>query len=313
MIKKYFIFTILLFLASCQTYNKPLIEIPKVLPKSKPIEKVDIALVLGGGGSKGIAHIGALSVFEKYNIPIDLIVGTSAGSAIGALYADEPDSHIIREKIFKLKKWDILDPSFFDTIRGLASLKGPIKGYAYQKFFIDNLKSKNFENLKIPFIAVTTDIEANQPFIIRSGPIAPAINASSAIPPFFSPVKIYNRLLVDGGVVYPVPVNIAKEYNPKLIISVDISAPPTREELTNIGWLTYRSLCIFYYELSRMQSKLADVDIHPNMDGYGMFEDNKSEELYNAGVKAAEAAIPKIIKLMHERGINYKMPITYKP
>jgi NTE family protein len=210
------------------------------------------------------------------------------------------------EKLFKIKKWDMLDPSFIDTIQGFTSLKGPIRGYAYQKFFLDNLESRNFESLKIPLIAVTTDIEENKEYIISSGPIAPAINASSAVPPFFSPVKMYNRLLVDGGVIEPVPVHTAKKFNPKMIIAIDISAPPSRDTLSNIGWLTYRSICIFYYKLARMQSKLADIDIHPDMDGYGLFDDDKSEQLYEAGKQAAEKSIPKIIAMMRERKICFK-------
>ncbi|MFN7038697.1 MAG: patatin-like phospholipase family protein [Alphaproteobacteria bacterium] len=302
-IKNFTFLFVIIFTISCTTYNKPLVHIPATPPNPLPINNVGIALVLGGGGSKGAAHIGVLEVFEKYHIPIDLIVGTSAGSAIGALYADEPNSQSIKNKVLSVKKWDLLDISFIDTIQSLSSLKGPVRGYAYQKFLHDNIKSKNFESLKIPLIAVTTDIEANKEFIIRSGPIAPAINASSAIPPVFSPVKMYDRILVDGGVIAPVPVAIAKEFNPKLTIAVDISAPPDREALTNIGWLTYRSISIFYYELARMQSKLADIEIHPDTDGYGIFEDDKLEELYEAGKRAAEAAIPSILSHMKARNI----------
>ncbi len=291
-------------LAACTNLKlKPLIDIPSVPPKAKEIGNVNVALALGGGGSRAIAHVGALEVLYKHHIPIDLIIGTSAGSAVGAMYADNPDPIAIKNKLMKLNKWDILDFSFFDSISILTSLRGPVRGKLYQKFLYHNIATKSIEQLKIPLIITTVDIEKNELFLIRSGPIAPAIHASSAIPPIFSPVKLYGRTLVDGGVIEPVPVRVAKSYNPKMVISVDIGTKAPDGPPSNMLDVTYRSIWIYYYELSRMQAEEADIDIHPNLHQHGTFEDDKKELLYNEGKKAAELAIPAIKKRLKELNI----------
>jgi NTE family protein len=285
---------------------KPVIHVPKYPPIAPPIEKVDVALVLGGGGSKGMAHIGVLKVFEEHGIPIDLIVGCSVGSAIGALYADEPNADALRDKLSNIKKWDLLDASIGDSLQMLVALKGPIRGYYYEKFLDTKLAENNIEDLKIPFIAVTTDIYSNTLYAIRSGPIVPAVHASSAVPPIFTPVHMYGKLLVDGGVKAPMPVNVAKQYQPKVIIAVDISAPPPREELGNMFDLTYRAFWIFYYELSREQARDADVIIHPDMHGHGTFEDGCNDELYKSGMSAANKRIEEIKDKLKKLGIPLK-------
>jgi len=304
------LFLITIILNGCATLN-PFIPTPALPPKPEPIKHVDVALVLGGGGSKAIAHVGALSVLTDNLIPIDMIVGTSAGSAIGAMYADNPNPELIRQKMIKLNKWEILDPSFVDSAQMLTALKGPIRGELFEKYLYENIEAKLIEQLKIPLVIVTVDILNNEVYLIRSGPIAPAIHASSAIPPIFTPVNLYGRTLVDGGVLHPVPVKIAKQFNPKLIIAIDIGTKAPKEPLRNMIDLTYRSIWLYYYELSRMQSALADIDIHPILDGHGTFEDHKKEDLYNEGKKAALAALPKIRHKLRELGIPL-LQKTYK-
>jgi NTE family protein len=294
-------------LVSC-SHTKSLIDTPDQPPIPEPLKNINIALVLGGGGSKGIAHVGVLKILEENNIPIDLIVGCSAGSAIGALYADYLNADIVKNIVLPVNKWDVLDPSIGDSLRMFVDLKGPIQGYYYENFLIKNLISKNIETLKIPLVVVTTDLFANQLYLLRSGPIAPAVHASSAIPPFFSPVRLYGKLLVDGGVKSPVPVNVAKLYKPKIIIAVDIGAPPPEEPLQNMWDVTYRSIWIFYYELSKKQRVEADIIISPDLRGHGTFEDGKKEELYYAGIQAAEEKIP----LIREKMKKFKIPFKRK-
>ncbi len=120
---------------------------------------------------------------------------------------------------------------------------------------------------------MATNVDDNHMTLLRSGPIAPAVHASAALPPFFSPVRIYRQTLIDGGVLAPVPVQVAKLYKPKVIIAVDISTPPSRERSKNTFELLYRALHMSYYELSRMQSTRADITIQPDLVGYGTFED----------------------------------------
>lgn len=264
-------------------------------PPPEPfVQNVNVALVLGGGGAKGLAHVGVLEILEQERIPIDLIIGTSSGAAVGALYASSSNAQYVKSLLLNLKKWDLLDICFFSSFKMFYEASGPISGYPFEKFFLDNIPQRNIEQLPIPFAAVTVDIESGKPFIIKSGPIAPAIHASAAIPPVFCPIKLYGKTLVDGGVALPVPVSVAKDYHPKLIIAVNISAPPTKGCLSSGLDLAYRSLEISYYILAQMQSTCADIVIHPNLQGFGVFDDSNNEAIYQCGLQAAKNAIPII-------------------
>lgn len=281
------------------------IVIPEVPPAEVAGKNIQVALVLGGGGARGLAHIGVLEILEKEGIPIDLIVGTSAGAAVGALYSSFMDVQTVKSKLLSLNKWDLLDLSMCSMFKMFYEASGPISGYAMEKFLQENIPHSQIEELNIPFAAVAIDIEASEPFVIKSGPIAPAVHASAAIPPFFAPVKLYGRTLVDGGVALPVPVVVAREYNPKLIIAVNISAPPEKGCLKGSVDLSYRSLAVSYYVLSNMQAESADIVIHPELDGFGLFDDSNKEEIYQRGLQAAQAAIPAI----KEKLFSLKIPL----
>lgn len=276
------------------------IYIPPSIPPQREIKNVNVALVLGGGGAKSFAHIGVLEVLEEYGIPIDMIVGTSAGSVIGALYADTLSAECVKSKVIHLKKWDLLDVSYANLFNTSNSLKGAVEGYSLAKFLNDNLCAKDFAALKIPTIVVTGDIDTGENVPIGSGPIVPAVHASSAIPVVFSPVKMYGHTLVDGGIVEPVPVDTALKYNPKMIISVDISSTPDKEKVTSVFYASYKALSIAYYRLARKQASGADIDIHPDLSCFGLFDDHANIEIYEAGKDAARKAMPAILVRMNE-------------
>jgi NTE family protein len=299
-----FVLLVAVFLVSCSNGSKFLINPPKKMPPPRVIKNVNVALVLGGGGAKGIAHLGVIEVLEKNHIPIDLIVGTSAGSIVGAMYADYQDSQLLYDNLIKIDKWELLDFSLFNTLYFFSDLSAPIQGYYLENYIVKNLSVNNIEELKIPFVAVATDLTHEKSTVISSGPISTAVLASSAIPPFFRPVRAYNKLLVDGGVMEPVPVFSALEYNPKLTIAVDISSPGREFNRKNMWDVTQRSMYLSYYKLSQYQSKHADIMIHPDMNGFGMFEDGDNGKLYQLGRDAALKALPKILELMKAKGIK---------
>ena len=297
----YFLMT--LALLGCSSSHQPLYQLKSnALPPAPPLENIKIALVLSGGGARALAQAGVIDVLEENLIPIDLIVGSSSGSIIGALYADNPHSRHLRKKVIALKKWDLLDMSWTSGVKMLWSIEGPVQGTTFNHFVKKNIKAKHFSDLKIPLIAVTTDIHTGQVFPIRSGELAPALHASSAIPMLFAPVNIYGKVLVDGGVASPVPVDVAKEFSPKIIIAVDIGTPPTDGIINSTFKLGYRSLHISYYQLSQWELKQADVRIHPDVDKYSMFSDTSNAEMYRAGREAALKALPQIKALCKERG-----------
>ncbi len=271
------------------------IRVPDVPPPiSKKIENVRVALVLSSGGFRGAAHIGVIEVLEEHNIPIDLIVGTSAGSFIGAFYADEPNAVNLKNKLLYTKYEELIDTSWIRAIQSTYNPTGPVRGLALQKFMLDKMRSRNFEDLIIPLIVVTASLKNNQMEVLQTGPIIPAVHASSAIPPYFAPVNVYENTYIDGGVIAPVPVSIAKLYNPKLTIAVDICKRPSLAELNNMFQITGRAIDISFSELATRQAKAADIVIRPDIIGYGPFEAEYNQEFYEAGRRAALEKIEEV-------------------
>jgi NTE family protein len=296
---KAFLIFIFIVISGC-TYRAEYNEIPNVLPKpSRKLENINVALVLGGGGAKGFVHLGVLEVLEKNKIPIDLIVGTSAGSIVGALYADNPNIDELKKKLFSLTKWDLIDPSLSSSVYGVA------QGWNLRSFLAKSLKNTNIEDLSIPFAAVATSLETNRSVVLNTGPIVPAVHASSALPPLFTPVYIYGQHLIDGGATEPVPVVTARRFKPRIVIAVNISSRPEETadysqvkllEGYNALGISYRALILAYYELSKLQTKLADISISPDVAIFGMFDDDRKEEMYKKGKEAAEKMLPLIKK-----------------
>lgn len=302
---RYLMVVAMFFVTSCAS-TPQYISLPATPPPARTIENVQVALVLGGGGARGVAHLGVIEVLEKYNIPIDLIVGTSAGSLVGAFYADYQDSKMLYDNLINTSSWDLMDFSFTDAFMFFSDLKAPFQGAYLERFMVQNLSVNNIEELKIPFVAVATDLNEEKSYVFSSGSIAAAVRASTAIPPYFRPLKAYGRLLVDGGVTEPVPVKTARMYNPKLVIAVDISTTG-REYTLNTMWdLTNRALAVSYYQMSQMQSRQADILIHPDCSGIGTFDDSSNYTLYKRGKAAAYQMIPQIMELLREKGIEHR-------
>src|SRR3989304_9422408 len=162
--------------------------------RGKPKSLPRVALVLGGGAARGFAHVGVIRILEQEKIPIHMIVGTSVGSLIGAIYAAELDSLDLEITAFQLERDDLLDYSVL-TIK-----KGRIVGERLERFVSQKVHVARIEDLKIPFAAVATDIRTGERVVLNSGPLARAVRASCALPGIFQPVEMNGRLLVDGGV-----------------------------------------------------------------------------------------------------------------
>ncbi len=270
---------------------------PTDIPPVSPWESNEIALVLGGGGARGLAHAGVISVLEENNIPFDFIVGTSIGSVAAAIYADEPNSVKLKEKMINVRKWDVLDLNFYSSLRMLWGIGGFANGCGLKKYLQRNITSYTFNDLKIPIAVVTTDVQKGEILTLRSGPIIPAVHASSAIPIVFAPVLIYDRMLVDGGVISPVPVEVAKALGAKKIIAVDIGAVVQPRRVVGSFDLADRSLWLSYIALTKYQVDQADVVIQPLFDTSSMFDDTHLENYYEAGRLAALKALPALKRL----------------
>jgi len=178
-----------------------------------------IGLALGSGSARGLAHVGIIMALEAYNIPIDIISGTSIGSVIGGLYASGATVRQLEEVALSIKKSKTLfmiDPVFPHS--------GLISGDRIEKMLNQfTIEDKTFDDLKIPFAAVATDIESGAEVILNQGKVIDAVRASISIPGIFTPVKYQDYYLVDGGVVDPIPVDVVKMMGADIIIAVSLA------------------------------------------------------------------------------------------
>jgi NTE family protein len=273
-------------LAGCTFFHGPIIRDSGPLPK--------IGLVLGGGAARGFAHVGVIRVLEQEKIPIDLIVGTSVGSLIGALYADKASSFDLELIAFKLQKEDLFDFSV------LASTTGPVKGDRLEQFVKEKVARNQIEDLPIPYAAVATNLNTGEQVVLNRGSVARAVRASSSIPGIFTPVQHQNLTLVDGGVVNNVPVDVARAMGADLIIAVNIGNDLVNYNTGNIFDITLQAVDIMEKEISSFKMRDADVLIQPIVGFVKSMDFSKKESLMRTGMKAGRDAIPEIQKKIAE-------------
>ncbi len=247
-----------------------------------------VALVLGGGASRGFAHVGVLRVFEQEKIPIDMLVGTSVGSLIGAIYAANPNSFELEWLAFELEKDDIFDFSLF------SSRTGPVKGDKLAKFVASHVKVRNIEEMKIPFYAVACDLNTGEPVVFERGPAELAVRASSSIPGIFTPLSYNSRMLVDGGVLGSIAPETARAKGADLVIAVNIGKAITNYDTGNVVAITLQAIDIMGNRIDRYKNKEADLVIEPEVGNVGTMDFSKKKELMLAGIEAAQKAIPAI-------------------
>jgi NTE family protein len=280
---------VLLVLAACRTAAPPQ-RVPDVPPAPVDSRAPRVALVLGGGGARGFAHVGVIRVLEDARVPVELIVGTSVGSLVGAFYAGRTNSYELERIATELDRWDLFDfslaPALFGT--GLAS------GARLERFVRDRAGNATFEALRIPFAAVATDLATGEAVVLRSGDLARAVRASSAIPGVFEPVEIDGRLLVDGGVVQNLPVRVAREMGADLVIAVDVTALPDPSRPRNFVEVFLQAVNVVVHAEVERARRDADVLVAPPVGGIGFVEFDRKAEAIAAGIAAGHAAIPGI-------------------
>jgi NTE family protein len=270
-------------LASCQTAGGLRLSDGE-LPRPK------VALVLGGGSARGFAHIGVIRALEQEKIPIDMIVGTSVGSLIGALYASEVNSFDLEWTAFTLSREDIFDYGILNAFSGM----GLANGQKLEAFVRSKVPAANIEDLRIPFAAVATDLNRGTRVVLDKGPVAAAVRASSAIPGVFEPVKLQGKLLVDGGVVDNVPTSVAREKGADIVIAVDIGQQVVNFNISDIIDVMLQSITIMAAENTKFRKKEADVLISPRIGDVGMLDFTQKKRCMQAGIDAAQKAMPEI-------------------
>ncbi|MGA2193119.1 MAG: patatin-like phospholipase family protein [Nitrospirota bacterium] len=273
-----FLMVLTLAAASCAAQKAAVVQ-----PPPKPAR---IAVVLGAGASRGFAHIGVLKVLEMNKVPINMIVGTSAGSFVGSLYAYGYDAYSLQGLAINIEKGEIADLCVPDN--------GFIKGDKLEGFVNKKVNNTPIERLKIPFYAVSTDIESGQEVVFGRGNTGAAVRASCSIPGIFRPALINGRMYVDGGVVSPIAVDAARRQGADVVIAVDISSELPNSQPQGTVDTILQSIDIMYSKISASQLTRADVVIRPKVGRIGSGDFEKRNEAIMEGEKAANEAMPKI-------------------
>jgi NTE family protein len=194
------------------------LELESLIAKCKK-KGLKFGLALGSGSARGMAHIGVIQVLEAYHIPIDIIAGTSIGSVVGSVYATGASVEQMKEAALSMKRSktiSLMDP----TLPHSGLISGNRTENILNKIA---LKDKTFDDLKIPFAAVATDVKTGAKVILNQGSVIKAVRASISIPGIFTPVKYQDYYLVDGGVVDPVPVDVVQKMGADIIIAVSLT------------------------------------------------------------------------------------------
>ncbi len=253
-------------------------------------KKPKIGLALGGGLARGLAHIGVLKQLNEEGIKVDYIAGTSMGSVIAALYASGLKLKMIERLAKRISRRTWIDLTF--------PRMGLIAGDKIEELMQLLTGSRKIEELDIPLSIVTMDIIKGEIVIFREGSIARAVRASCAIPGIFCPVKMGERLLVDGGVLSNVPVEAVKKMGADIIIAVDVTAYVEEYNIENIFDVITKTIEVMSREITQYQVLKSDVIIIPDMRDIAPSHFHCADEAIERGKKACEAAMAEIKSLL---------------
>ncbi len=278
-------------------------------------DRAKIGYALGGGGARGLSHIGVMKVLEEHGIYPDVIAGTSIGALVGALYA----SGLRAGDIERALRLDLRRLAMLADVR--LSLSGLVQGKRVASALKSFLGDLDFSDLKIPFACVATDIVHGQQIVLRSGPVISAVRASISVPGLFTPVNVRGRYLVDGGLVNMVPVSTCRDMGAEYVVGVNVIPDPAgrihepeddqedeeQEESTresrqrktrtpkssspNVVKVLIQSLYIPGYRIAMENLEDADLAISPEVGNIGFFQFDKEVEAIEAGEKAARLAL----------------------
>ena len=302
----------------------------KVRVANYELKRPKVALVLSGGGARGLSHIGVLKVLERYNIPIDCIVGTSMGSIVGGLYCAGLKAEEI-EKIALQTNWDyvltlgekedranlfldrkyLIEKSFlYFRFKGFKPL---VPSYVISGQSITESLLKiffkapfhyvtNYKELKPEFYSVATDLVSGQRIIFSSGNLVYSVRASSTIPLVFQPVFMDSLVLVDGGLISNIPADVARELGCDIVITVDATSPLRSPSEIQLPWNTADQIIGIMMQLSnKFQLEKSDIVLNPNLENITASDFEKAELIIKRGEEIAEEKIEEIISLLDSK------------
>jgi NTE family protein len=275
--------------------SEPPTEPPPVAQPAEPaqVPPARIALVLGGGAAKGFAHIGVIKSLEAQSIRPDIVVGTSVGSLVAALYGGGYDGFELQRLAMEMKESMVSDWSLPD--------RGILKGEALQEFVNRNVQGRTLERLNRKVAVVATDLQSGQAIVFERGDTGMAVRASSSVPGVFQPVKIAGREYVDGGLVSPVPVKVAHSLGADFVIAVDISSKPSLKPVQGTLDVLLQTFTIMGNAIAAAELQQADVVIKPDISRLSSTDFQSRHLAILEGERAAQTSIPEVRRKLAER------------
>lgn len=247
-----------------------------------------IGLALGSGAARGLAHIGVLEVLKRYNIPLDMISGSSAGALVGSMYCCDLDFKYVKLLCKHLNQKDYIDIGVPRT--------GLIRGKRIEEMLKLLTKDCEFKDLKTPLLIVATDLKNKKLKVLNEGKVYEAIRASISIPGVFTPYVKEDMTLVDGAVLERVPVGILKDKGMDLVIGVDVGFNLTTSNCKSIFHVLYEAMDLMSYELFQLKKQEADIMIRVDLNDIDPTRFDLVDLCVERGIAAAEEAMPEILK-----------------
>ena len=249
-----------------------------------------VGLALGGGFARGIAHLGVLRVLEDAGIRVDFLSGTSVGALIAAAYASGAPLEAISRRA--------MATSFRDFARWSLSRFGLASNERMGRFVYDFCGVHSIEEMKRPLVICSVDLLSGQPYYFTKGDVGIALRASCAYPGLFQPVEYDGRVLVDGFLTSPVPVEAARMLGAELVIAVYLGMTGPAPRPKHMGEVLWRSFAIMQQQALERRDRSADVLISPQVRDFSWDDFSRTADMVAAGEAAARSALPRIRELL---------------
>lgn len=279
------ILSLMIGLAGCSTVQR---DSAPPLPPETAKRPPKIGLALGGGAARGFAHVGVIQVLEEHGIRPDLVVGTSAGSVVAAIYASGKTGAQLQQIAETME-----ESAFTDWTLPLFN-RGVLKGEALARYINNQVGGRLIEGMGIPLGVVATDLGTGTAVLFQRGDTGTAVRASSAVPAVFQPVKIGSHEYVDGGLVSPVPVRQARQMGADVVIAIDISSPPENNTSSDTLQVLLQTFAIMGKSINALELKDADVVVRPALAGMRSADFTVRKKAIDAGRAAMQEAMPKL-------------------
>ncbi len=249
-----------------------------------------IAFVLGAGAARGFAHAGALKVLDDAGIRADMVIGTSAGSLVGALYVGGIRGQALVDLALAVQRKQV-----FDLV---LPHRGFIDGDRIESYVNQSLDSRLIEQLTVPFVAVATDLKTGTLVAFNRGDTGMAVRASCSVPGIFQPASIEGREYVDGSLVSPLPVRLARSLGADIVIAINVGLHAEQSPVDNEREIVTQAFVVMTASIAREETKSADVVLQPDLTGVRLADLSARGRAIAAGEQAARAALPEIERII---------------